>query len=141
MAMVVGFMAGATIVFSIPMGLAMLDKRDHKYMALGVMSGILTVPIGAFITSAILSLTNAQVRAEIASNGDSTYAFDFVMKDCLCAIYKSTARGKTTTCMPSRPRTGKNSALILQIDATAPGFAVFGTASYQPRRHLVRLND
>ena len=30
MAMVVGFMAGATIVFSIPMGLAMLDKRDHN---------------------------------------------------------------------------------------------------------------
>ncbi|MGZ0052140.1 ethanolamine utilization protein EutH [Brevibacillus gelatini] len=75
MAMIVGLMAGATIVFSIPMGLAMLDKRDHKYMALGVMSGILTVPIGAFITSAILSLTNAQVRAEISTNGDSTYAF------------------------------------------------------------------
>ncbi|MDF2683901.1 MAG: ethanolamine utilization protein EutH [Brevibacillus sp.] len=75
MAMVVGLMAGATIVFSIPMGLAMLDKRDHKYMALGVMSGILTVPIGAFITSAILSLTNAQVRAEISTNADSTYAF------------------------------------------------------------------
>lgn len=36
MALIVGFMAGATIVFSIPMGLAMLDKRDHKYMALGV---------------------------------------------------------------------------------------------------------
>ncbi|MEW8985664.1 MAG: ethanolamine utilization protein EutH, partial [Bacillus sp. (in: firmicutes)] len=50
MAMIVGFMAGATIVFSIPMGLAMLDKRDHKYMALGVMSGILTIPIGAFIS-------------------------------------------------------------------------------------------
>lgn len=75
MAMVVGLMAGATIVFSIPMGLAMLDKRDHKYMALGVMSGILTVPIGAFITSAILSLSNAQVRAEISTNADSTYAF------------------------------------------------------------------
>lgn len=37
MALVVGFMSGATIVFSIPMGLAMLDKRDHKYMALGIM--------------------------------------------------------------------------------------------------------
>ncbi|MED1915062.1 ethanolamine utilization protein EutH [Brevibacillus sp. DP1.3A] len=75
MAMIVGLMAGATIVFSIPMGLAMLDKRDHKYMALGVMSGILTVPIGAFISSAILVLTNAEVRNEISTNAESTYAF------------------------------------------------------------------
>lgn len=44
MALITGFMGGATIVFSIPMGLAMLDKRDHKYMALGIMSGILTIP-------------------------------------------------------------------------------------------------
>lgn len=75
MAMVVGLMAGATIVFSIPMGLAMLDKRDHKYMALGVMSGILTVPIGAFFTSAILSITHAKVRPEITTSGESTYEF------------------------------------------------------------------
>src|SRR5699024_9302416 len=44
MAMIVGFMAGATIVFSIPLGLPMLDKRDHKFMALGIMSGLLTIP-------------------------------------------------------------------------------------------------
>ncbi|USG64907.1 ethanolamine utilization protein EutH [Brevibacillus ruminantium] len=75
MAMIVGFMAGATIVFSIPMGLAMLDKRDHKYMALGVMSGILTVPIGAFITSAILVMTNTKVREVISTDAESTYAF------------------------------------------------------------------
>ncbi len=27
--------AGATIAFSVPVGLAMLPKKDHKYMALG----------------------------------------------------------------------------------------------------------
>ena len=75
MAMVVGFMAGATIVFSIPMGLAMLDKRDHKYMALGVMSGILTVPIGAFISSVIILLSNSKIRDIISTNSSSTYEF------------------------------------------------------------------
>ena len=30
MAMVVGYMAGATIIFSIPVGLAMLEKRDQS---------------------------------------------------------------------------------------------------------------
>jgi len=73
MAMVTGYMAGATIVFSIPVGLAMLEKRDHKYMALGVMSGILTVPIGVFVTSIILALTNANVREIISTDAQSTY--------------------------------------------------------------------
>ncbi|SDG79645.1 ethanolamine transporter [Aneurinibacillus thermoaerophilus] len=73
MAMITGYMAGATIVFSIPMGLAMLDKRDHKYMALGVMSGILTVPIGVFISSLLIVLSDAKVRKIIATDGEATY--------------------------------------------------------------------
>ena len=68
-------MAGATIVFSIPMGLAMLDKRDHKYMALGVMSGVLTIPIGAFIASVLVVLFNTEIRDVISTTSDSTYEF------------------------------------------------------------------
>jgi ethanolamine transporter len=75
MALIVGFMAGATIVFSIPMGLAMLDKRDHKYMALGIMAGVLTIPIGAFISTAILALTNTKVREILDTTSDPTYVF------------------------------------------------------------------
>ena len=75
MAMIVGLMAGATIVFSIPMGLAMLDKRDHKYMALGVMSGVLTIPIGAFIASVLVVLFNTDIRDVISTTTDSTYEF------------------------------------------------------------------
>ncbi|MEH7379366.1 ethanolamine utilization protein EutH [Bacillus sp. JJ1533] len=75
MAMIVGFMAGATIVFSIPMGLAMLDKRDHKYMALGVMAGVLTIPIGALISSTIILLTNSTVRDFISTSGEAKYQF------------------------------------------------------------------
>ena len=75
MAMIVGYMAGATIVFSIPMGLAMLDKRDHKYMALGVMSGVLTIPIGAFIASVLTVLFDTKVREVIDTTSNSTYEF------------------------------------------------------------------
>ncbi len=74
MAAIVGYMAGATIVFSIPVGLAMLDQRDHKYMALGIMSGILTVPLGVLITTTILSVTQARVRDEVSTTADSTHA-------------------------------------------------------------------
>ena len=73
MALITGFMGGATIVFSIPMGLAMLDKRDHKYMALGITSGILSIPVGVLIASVVLMLSNPLVREVVATNGEATY--------------------------------------------------------------------
>src|SRR5699024_2645816 len=75
MAMIVGFMAGATIVFSIPLGLPMLDKRDRKFMALGIMSGLLTIPIGAFIASSIIVLSDTKIRTIIATNAQSSHEF------------------------------------------------------------------
>jgi ethanolamine transporter len=74
-AAIVGYMAGATIVFSIPVGLAILHKRDHKYMALGIMSGILTVPIGVFITSILLYVTSTPLRDDISTTTASTHVF------------------------------------------------------------------
>jgi len=76
MAMITGFMAGATIVFSIPVGLAMLEPKDHKYMALGIMSGILTIPIGVFISMAAIKLTGLTVRGEAATSGPSDVSLD-----------------------------------------------------------------
>ncbi|MFC4355511.1 ethanolamine utilization protein EutH [Chryseomicrobium palamuruense] len=75
MALIVGFMAGATIVFSIPMGLAMLDKRDHKYMALGVMAGVLTIPIGALISAVLIVLFDTNVREVVSTTAESSYEF------------------------------------------------------------------
>ena len=69
MAMVVGYMSGATIIFSIPVGLAMLQKSDHKYMALGIMAGILSIPIGVAASSVIMALRSLKVRDVIAPEG------------------------------------------------------------------------
>src|SRR5690606_4801219 len=74
MATLVGYMAGATIIFSIPVGLAMLDTADHKYMALGIMSGILSVPIGVFIASALISLSGLEIRPEVSTTAAATHA-------------------------------------------------------------------
>lgn len=76
MALVTGFMAGATIVFSIPVGLAMLDKADHKYMALGIMSGVLAIPVGVFLAMAAIKLSGSLVRADAATSGPSEVALD-----------------------------------------------------------------
>ncbi|MBS3649050.1 ethanolamine utilization protein EutH [Pseudaminobacter sp. 19-2017] len=72
-AAIVSFMSGATIIFSIPVGLAMLDKSDHKYMALGIMSGILSIPIGVFIAASLISLTGLEVRAEVSTTAEATH--------------------------------------------------------------------
>jgi ethanolamine transporter len=73
MAMLTGYMAGATIVFSIPVGLAMLEKKDHPYMALGVLSGVLSVPIGVLISSLLLWIVAPCVRPVVATEGEATY--------------------------------------------------------------------
>lgn len=46
--LIVGSMLGPTIVFTIPVGLGIIRDEDRKYLATGVLAGIVTIPIGAF---------------------------------------------------------------------------------------------
>ena len=73
MAMTTGYMAGATIVFTIPVALKMLEVRDRKYLALGVMSGLLAIPIGVFVSNAIIALSNPVIREYCSTNAEATY--------------------------------------------------------------------
>lgn len=86
MAMVTGYMAGATIVFSIPVGLAMLDKRDHKYMGLGIMSGILSVPVGVFITTVIMTIYGLEVRDVISTTAEATHVYGLAIGTILANL-------------------------------------------------------
>lgn len=43
-----GSMLGATVVFTIPIALGILDARDRAALAKGVLCGVVTVPIGIF---------------------------------------------------------------------------------------------
>ena len=46
--LIVGAMLGPTIVFTIPVALGIIQKEDRKYMATGVLAGVITIPIGSF---------------------------------------------------------------------------------------------
>ena len=46
--LIVSSMMGATLVFTIPVALGIIDKSDQRFLALGILSGIVTIPIGAF---------------------------------------------------------------------------------------------
>lgn len=46
--LIVASMMGATLVFTIPVALGIIEKSDQKFLALGILSGIITIPLGAF---------------------------------------------------------------------------------------------
>lgn len=73
MAMATGYMAGATIVFTIPVALKMIPRKDQKYLALGAMSGFLAIPFGVLGTSVILALSHPMIRETAATNVGATY--------------------------------------------------------------------
>lgn len=73
MAMMTGYMAGATIVFSIPVALKMLAKEDRRYLAMGVMVGFITIPIGVFIASCIMALADPMIRTAMVTSGAPDY--------------------------------------------------------------------
>lgn len=43
---ILGAMMGPTIVFTIPVALGIIEPNDHKFLATGVLSGIITIPFG-----------------------------------------------------------------------------------------------
>lgn len=46
--LIVGSMLGPTIVFTIPVALGIIDQEDRKFLATGVLAGVITIPIGSF---------------------------------------------------------------------------------------------
>lgn len=47
--LILGAMLGPTIVFTIPVALGIIDKKDHQFLAKGVLAGIITIPIGCLV--------------------------------------------------------------------------------------------
>lgn len=46
---ILGAMLGPTIVFTIPVALGIIRKEDHKFLATGVLAGIITIPLGCIV--------------------------------------------------------------------------------------------
>lgn len=47
--LILGSMMGATVVFTIPVALGIIKKEDHKFLATGVLAGLITIPIGCLV--------------------------------------------------------------------------------------------
>ena len=46
---IVGSMLGPTIVFTIPVALGIIPAEDRPFLAKGILAGIVTIPLGAFV--------------------------------------------------------------------------------------------
>ncbi|MDO2083473.1 ethanolamine utilization protein EutH, partial [Escherichia coli] len=66
--MLVGYTSGATIVYLIPVGLTMLERKDHKYLALGAMAGLIGIPFAVLAALLLITLNHIPVR-ELVSTG------------------------------------------------------------------------
>ncbi|RJN32929.1 ethanolamine utilization protein EutH [Nesterenkonia natronophila] len=76
LAFTVSLTAGATIAFCIPVGLSILERRDHKYLALGVMSGFLAIPFASLFMAIILLQSGVPLREGVEATGAGTRPFD-----------------------------------------------------------------
>ncbi len=47
--LILGSMMGPTIVFTIPVALGIIKKEDHKFLATGILAGLITIPIGSLV--------------------------------------------------------------------------------------------
>lgn len=54
--LILGAMMGATIVFTIPVALGIIDKNDRPFLAKGVLAGIVTIPLGVITSGAVAGM-------------------------------------------------------------------------------------
>jgi ethanolamine transporter len=55
-AYIVSSMMGVTISYTLPVALSIVKKEQHKDMFLGLLSGIVTIPVGCFVSGLILGI-------------------------------------------------------------------------------------
>ena len=64
-ALVVSSMMGCTISFTIPFGLGMVKKENHRQLILGLLCGVVTIPIGCFVGGLVCKLNILHLLVDI----------------------------------------------------------------------------
>lgn len=64
-ATIVGYSLGVTVSYSLPLALVMWNKSQRILLILGLLPGLLAVPLGVFITNALLAVQKPLVNTEI----------------------------------------------------------------------------
>lgn len=59
--LVLGSMMGATVVFTIPVSLGIIQAQDRPYLAQGILAGICTIPVGVLVSGLVAGFPIAMV--------------------------------------------------------------------------------
>lgn len=62
--LILGAMMGPTIVFNIPVALGIIDKADRRFLALGVMAGVITIPLGCLAGGIVAMFSHVMVDGQ-----------------------------------------------------------------------------
>ena len=62
---ILGSMMGATIVFSIPVSLGIVEEKDKPFLAKGILAGMIAIPIGCFVGGLISGMDIMLVVANL----------------------------------------------------------------------------
>lgn len=63
--LIVSTMMGCTVSFTIPYGLSLVDKSQHREMLLGLLCGLVTIPLGCLIAGFMLHLPLAALFTDL----------------------------------------------------------------------------
>lgn len=55
--LILGTMMGPTIVFTIPVALSIISKKDRPYLGAGILAGLITIPIGCIVGGLAMNMT------------------------------------------------------------------------------------
>ena len=58
-------MMGATMVFSIPVALGIIEKKDRRFLALGVLAGIVTIPVGCIAGGLVAKFSGVEIDGQV----------------------------------------------------------------------------
>ncbi|MBD8498569.1 MULTISPECIES: ethanolamine utilization protein EutH [Paenibacillus] len=62
---ILGAMLGPTIVFIIPVALGIIKKDDHKFLATGVLAGIITIPLGCLVGGLVAGFSIGMILSNL----------------------------------------------------------------------------
>ncbi len=85
-ALVVSSMMGCTISFTVPFAIGAVPKACHREMLLGLLCGIVTIPVGCFVGGLVLGLTPAALLINLLPLllFSAVIAFGIAMAPDLC---------------------------------------------------------
>lgn len=58
-------MMGATMVFTIPVALGIIEKKDRRFLALGVLAGVVTIPIGCIAGGLVAKFSGVEIDGQV----------------------------------------------------------------------------